>query len=938
MKNLLFTLSIIFSSMSLVAQTQLHDVKKKSQYDIAYQVWMLDNGLTVIVHEDNSDPIVHVEVTYHVGSNREQIGMTGFAHFFEHMMFQGSENVGDDEHFKIISESGGTMNGTTNRDRTNYYQTIPSNQLETALWLEADRMGFLLDAVTQKKFENQRDAVKNEKMQNQVNVPYGMLWEVKDQTLYPKGHPYSWPTIGYVDDLDRVTVNELKDFFMRWYGPNNAYLVVSGDVKTNDVITLAQKYFGSIPKGQDVRKLRVPRVILPQKKYRKFADRIYFPLAAFVYPTVGNHHKDEAPLDALANIMGGNNNSQFYKEFVKTEKAVQAMVMHPCSELSGEFMIQVVSYPEFTFAETEDKVNEIINNFDAYITQESLDRFKATMRSNIIDGLSSVQGKASQITSWAYLMDFINNEPYNFGKEIDRYEAVTLEDVKRVYKKYIKNKNSVGIDYFPLPFGSEDSVKSVNPFSHVPFKKDPQYDGLTYQKPVDNFDRSVRPTPGVAKTVKIPIYYETNINSMASEGGVSVPVIGAESEEVPKVNILITLEGGDLLIDDLKNAGISDLTAMLLNEGTKNFTTEEISSKLDKLGSSISFSSGSRSSSIFISSLVSNIDQTLDILKEKLFYPAFSEEDFKRNKKQLKESINNSKKSAQNMANEALMNILYGKTIRGTMPTVKGVEKLKLSDVTAFYDRQYNSSLASIVVVGDMTEEQIMPKLKFLNLWEGREQSINKNIPMIPIEGKTIYLVHKPGPQSIITLAHEGLKYDPYGDYYKAGVMNFLLGGTFSSRLNLNLREDKGYTYGIRSRFDGNDTDGIFYISTSVRSEATDSALTEIYSEFEQYIAKGISKDELDFTKNSIANSDALRYETPYQKARFLGRIQRYGLQRDYISKQKEILNNLTTQDIKTLANKHLDNENHVVVVVGNKYALKDKLKKFGKVVELKIK
>ena len=443
MKNLLLSIIIVVFSLSAFSQTKIHTASKSSSYDIPYEVWTLDNGLTIIVHEDHSDPIVHVEITYHVGSNREQIGMTGFAHFFEHMMFQGSENVGDDEHFKIISESGGTMNGTTNRDRTNYYQTIPSNQLETALWLEADRMGFLLNAVTQEKFENQRDAVKNEKMQNQINIPYGMLWEVKDQTLYPKGHPYSWPTIGYVDDLDRVTVNELKDFFLRWYGPNNAYLVVSGDVKTEDVISLSQKYFGPIPRGQEVRKLRVPRVILPQNKYRKFADRIYFPLATFVYPTVGLHHKDEAPLDALADMMGGNNSSQLYKEFVKSEKAVQATVTHPCSELSGEFMIQVVSYPEFSFAETEEKVNEIINNFDSFITQDGLDRFKASMRSDIIDGLSSVQGKASQLTSWAYLLDINKNEPYNFSKEIERYEAVTLEDVKRVYNKYIKKIEKV---------------------------------------------------------------------------------------------------------------------------------------------------------------------------------------------------------------------------------------------------------------------------------------------------------------------------------------------------------------------------------------------------------------------------------------------------------------------------------------------------------------
>jgi len=934
MKNLLSLILALFTSSLLYSQTLKHKISPANDYDIAYEVWELDNGLTIIVHEDDSDPMVHVEVTYHVGSNREQIGITGFAHFFEHMMFQGSDNVGDDEHFKIISESGGIMNGTTNRDRTNYFETIPSNQLETALWLEADRMGFLLDAVTEEKFENQRDAVKNEKMQNQINIPYGMFWEIKDQTLYPEGHPYSWPTIGYVDDLDRVTVNELKDFFMRWYGPNNAYLVVAGDVKTEDVLALSKKYFGSIPRGQEVRDLRVPRVNLPQNKYRKFADRIYFPMAAFVYPTVPNYHRDEPALDALSDMMGGGNNSLFYKEFVKTEKAVQASVSHPCSELSGEFLIQIISYPDYTFAETEEKINNLINNFEKYITEEALERFKSTMRSDIIDGLSSVRGKASQLTSWAYLLD----EQHNFSKEIERYEAVTIEDVKKVYRKYIMNKNSVGIDYFPLPPFSEDSVQSINPFAHVPFKKDPQYDGLTYTKPTDTFDRSVRPTAPAAKAVSVPVYYESNVNQLAGENQNSIPVIGAENNEVPKVNILITLEGGDLLIDNTKKAGLSQLTAMLLNESTENFTTEEMSAKLDNLGSSISFSSGGRTSSIFVSSLVSKIDETIALLEEKLFNPAFDEEDYKRINKQYKESINNSKKSAQNMARQAVTELMYGNSIRGTMPSVKGVEKIKLSEVKEFYKKQYNSKLASVVVVGDITKEEMLPRLRFLNKWEGSDVIINKNLPIEEIEGKTIYLVHKPGPQSIITLAHKGLKYDVDGDYYKAGVMNFPLGGAFSSRLNLNLREDKGYTYGIRSGFDGNDTDGMFSISTSVRSEATDSALTEIYKEFENYINEGINEEELTFTKSSIANSDALKYETAFQKSRFLARIQRYGLDGNYPNEQKEILNSMTINDVKNLANKYFDKENHIVVVVGNKYALKDKLEKFGKVTELKIK
>lgn len=937
MKKVILLGSTLLFGAATFAQTLIEKVEPApASIDIAYEKWELDNGLTIIVHEDHSDPIVHTEVTYHVGSNREQIGMTGFAHFFEHMMFQGSDNVADEEHFKIVSEAGGTLNGTTNRDRTNYFETLPSNQLETAIWLEADRMGYLLDAVTQEKFENQRDAVKNEKMQNQVNVPYGMFYEVMSQTLYPNGHPYSWPTIGYVDDLDRVTVQELKDFFMRWYGPNNAYLVVAGDVKAEDVVSLANKYFGPIPRGQEVRDLRVPRVNLPQNKYRKFADQVYFPMAAFVYPTVSNYHRDEPALDALADIMGGGNNSPFYQTFVKTEKAVQASVSHPCYELAGEFMINVISYPEYTFAEVEEGVNTLINNFEEHITDEAINRFKTKMRSQIIDGLSSVAGKASQLTGWAYLLD----ESYNFEKELARYEAVTKAEVLKVYHKYIKNKKSAVIDYYPLPYGSNDSIQSVNPNAHVPFKKDKQYEGLSYVKPSDNFDRSTRPVAPEAKPVQIPTYYQGTVNNLLAETNDGIPFIGTETNEVPKVTILITLEGGDLLIqDDIKKAGLSELTAMMLGEGTQNFTTEEISLKLDELGSSISFNSGSRSSSIFVSSLVTNIEPTLDILEEKLFRPGFRADDFKRVKKAYRESINNDKKSANTMARIAFSQSMYGeKNIRGVAASVKSVDKLKLSDVEDFYTKQYSPKLASLVIVGDIPQSEVMPKLSFLNEWKGERVNINKKLNQEVIKDRTIYLVHKAGPQSIILMGHHGLKYDVTGDYFKSQVMNYVLGGAFNSRLNLNLRENKGYTYGIRSGFNGNDTDGSFTISASVKSEATDSSLTQIFLELNNYLKEGITEEELIFTKNSIANSDALKYETARQKAGFLSRIQRYNLDQNYTTIQRDILQSLTSADINALANENIDKDNLVIVVVGNKYKLKDLLAPFGKVTELKLK
>ncbi|MEP2792362.1 MAG: pitrilysin family protein, partial [Kangiellaceae bacterium] len=299
---------------------------------IPYKKYLLDNGLTVILHEDKSDPLVHVDVTYHVGSGREDIGKSGFAHFFEHMMFQGSENVADEQHFKLVTEAGGTMNGTTNTDRTNYFQTVPANQLEKMLWLESDRMGFLVDAVTQEKFEVQRETVKNERGQRVDNQPYGRLNERVSAALYPEGHPYSWPVIGYMEDLNRANVNDLKKFFLNWYGPNNAVVTIGGDIEEKKTLELLVKYFGPIPKGPEVGMPEKLAVTLDKDRYISMEDNVHLPLVYMSMPTVSLRHEDEAPLDLLAQILGGGKTSLFYKNLVKNQLAVQASVSHPCAE------------------------------------------------------------------------------------------------------------------------------------------------------------------------------------------------------------------------------------------------------------------------------------------------------------------------------------------------------------------------------------------------------------------------------------------------------------------------------------------------------------------------------------------------------------------------------------------------------------------------------
>ena len=943
-KNMLVA-ALFIATTPIIAQPELVDKveAKPGENIIAYEKWKLPNGLTILMHEDHSDPLVHVEVTYHVGSARETPGKSGFAHFFEHMMFQGSDHVEDEEHFKIVSGAGGNMNGTTNRDRTNYFETVPSNYLETALWLEADRMGFLVDAVTIKKFENQRATVKNEKGQNYLNVPYGTVGEIKDQNLYPPGHPYSWPTIGYTDDLDSSTVVDLKNFFLRWYGPNNAILTIAGDFNKELALKWVNKYFGTIPMGPAVKKMRLDRPVLPSDQYATIEDDIFIPLVQFTYSSVPLYHRDEPALDMLASIMGGDNNSIFYKNFVKSEKAVEAAVFNPCFELSGEFTLYVAAYPTETLEDIDKEIRATIDQFEKEILtgpgiEEELKRVQAEMTSNLLNVMSSVGAKAGTLTSWEMLMP---GRKFNLNQDIARYNAVTKADLVMVFNKYIKNKKAVVVNVIRKPYDPdqkpEDRAKKVsfNPNSHLNVKHDKQYDGMKYVKAKDDFDRSVQPSPAMAIPAVIPKYYKSSFDNGMS-------VIGTKFDEFPKVTLLLEMSGGHLLEEDM-NHGVGAVTAAMMNEGTEKYTTEQISAELAKLGSVINFSSDHNSTDVFIQSLTENLDQTLVLLEEMLLRPRFSAEDFKRVKKQTLEAIKNQRTSASLTANKAFMNLMYGNTILGSHFTgsYKTVDKVKLEEVKAYYNKAYSPSVTNLVIVGPVDQSTIMPKLAFLKNWKGKEVKLPEIKSLPKYDGTQVFLIDREGaPQSEIRIGHQGHKFDYNGTYFKSTVMNYALGGAFNSRINLNLREDKGYTYGARSFFRGGHYPGPFVAAAGVRTSATDSAIVEFMSEINKYKADGITDEELSFTKSSLLQRNILNYESPFQKANFLSNIAEYDLPDNYIDEQQDILTSLTKADINKLAKEQLKPDEMVILVVGNSYVVKKKLEKlgYGKVKELDVK
>ena len=934
MKKVKLIIAGMMSCMALSTIAQPTLIEKVEAKDgkqvIPYERWKLPNGLTVLLHEDHSDPLLDVMVTYKVGSNRESNGKTGFAHFFEHMMFEGSKHLADKEHFKIITNAGGTFNGFTERDKTTYYETMPSNYLETALYLESDRMGFLLDSLTQHKFEIQRDAVKNEKSQNEENQPYaiGFLEEI-NKALYPDRHPYNWPVIGYVDDLNHATIDDVKNFFMRWYGPNNAILSISGDFTIADALPMIDKYFGNLKAGPEVKKLRVPAVIIPTDKYTAYKDRVYFPLNLRVYPTVPSYHRDEAALDVLAYMMGGSNNSIFYKNFVKSKMAVQAAVQHSSSELTSEFQFQIVAYPpddfnlEKLFSDLDAKVKATIDEFEKTgITDDALQRAKSYYETNEYDRLSTVFGVNSTISEWERLL----GKSSSISDEIDRYEKVTKEDIARVLGKYIKGSGAAILNTYPI-MNDKDSVKSINPHAGETFPPNPEYAGLTYSPNPDKFDRSVRPTPGAFKPAKVPDYYTSKMPN-------GLTVIGTKNTETPLVTIVMRIDGGSLVLpaDQLKKLGVAELTASIMNEGTKNFTTEQVSAELEKLGSSISFDASKENTTVRITCLNKNLDATLKLFEEKLLNPGFRDDDFKLAKKQFEEDIKNQFYNPELTAQKNFDFAIYGSSVMGLFPTIKSVDNIDVKDLKDFYSNYYSPSVSSLIIVGNVEEKDVMPKLDFLKKWQAKEVKIQPIPEPVPATEPQFFLVNKTAASSsVIIEGYSSLKYDVTGDFYKNRIANFAFGENSSSRLFLDLREQKGYTYGIYSNFSGTKNTGDFTIFSSVKRSATAASLAQISRDFNDYVTNGITDAELESTKSSMLNEEALKYEAPYQKASFLSRIVEYNLDKDYTAKQNAVLKSITKAEVNAQIKKYFDANKLTTVVVGDKAIIEAQLDKAAK-------
>ncbi|CAM3503859.1 Protease 3 precursor [Vibrio aerogenes CECT 7868] len=904
--------------------------EQPGKVSIPYSKYRLKNGLTVILSPDHSDPLVHVDVTYHVGSAREIPGRTGFAHFFEHMMFQGSKHVGDQEHSRLITEAGGSMNGSTNRDRTNYYETVPANQLEKVLWLESDRMGFLLEAISQRKFEIQRDTVKNERAQNYDNRPYGLIWEKMGEAMFPAQHPYSWQTIGYVKDLDVVDVNDLKAFFLRWYGPNNAVLTIGGDLNETQTLAWIQKYFGSIPSGPAVNKPEKKPVSLQSDRFVTMEDRIQQPMVVIGWPTEYPGAKSQTSLDVLAQVLGDGSNSLMYQSLVKTQKAMSAGAFQKCGELACTFYMYAIrgSGSGNSLRELRDDMLSVVRKLaDDGVVPERLDEIKGMSKADAIFALQSVDGKVRQLAS----NQTFYGQPDRMQEEIRNIEAVSPKSVHHVLSRYILNHPKVTLSV--VPRGKKSlAVQTANFIapehkSAVHHKISDQ--DLQYRQVKDNFDRSLMPAVASPVNPKLPQLYSSYFDN-------GIEVMGTETEETPTVLITIRFPAGNRYVKTGKE-GLAELTASLMEEGTLNHSSESIESALDKLGSTLSVSAGSYTTSMTISALSKNLEPTLAIVNDVLFHPKFSKSDFNRLKNQMIQGTIYQHQKLNWLASQATRQVLFDHSVfsrvsDGTQASISG---LTLEDVHNFYQHHYTPHGAQVVVVGDISEREAMKSLSFLSHWKGDVAPLLDPQFVSPDGDQKIYLVDKAGAsQSIVRFVRQGLPFHATGEQFLTQLTNFNLAGNFNSRMNQNLREDKGYTYGMNGYVSGNRETGAIIFSAPVRRDATVGAIQEIRKELEQFSKSGLSEEEMQFMRLAVGQQEALAYETPSQKAGLIAGIMTYSLDKDYLQQRNRIISAVKRDVLNQLAKKWFNPDDYQIIVVGDMKQLKPQLKKLNLPVE----
>jgi zinc protease len=926
-KKILF----IAFAISLVA-CNTEKKETKTSLNVAFEKFELKNGLQVVFHIDKSDPVVAVELMAHVGSAREIAGRTGFAHLFEHLLFLESENLGKGGLDKMSARIGGSgANGSTSRDRTNYLQTIPNDAVEKMIWAEADKLGWFINTVTNPVLAKEKQVVKNEKRQSYDNRPYGHNQVIIDRNLYPKDHPYNWQVIGSLEDLQNATLTDVKNFYKKWYTPNNSTLVLSGDFDPKQAKEWVHKYFDEIPRGKEITPQEKRPGIVKASKLLYFEDNFArLPMLTFAWPAVELYHKDTYAINILTQYLSQGKNAPLNQVLVDELKLTSFTSMGAyTSELAGQIQLGVRGFNNVDLNNINNGIKKAFENFEENgIPEKDLNRIKAGLETRFYNNLSSVLGKGTTLASY----NTYAGDPSFINKQIELTLGISKEDVMRVYNTYIKGKNFIATSFVPkgmaklaLKGSKEAIIKEEKIVQGAEEKFDPKT-AAKYTKTPSTFDRSIEPPYGKSPELNVPNVWNDELSN-------GMKVYGIENSEVPLVRFNVVIDGGQLL-EKMEKIGVANLTARLLNRGTKNKTVAQLQEAIQELGASINVSASKENITISGNTLSKNYTKTLALIEEMLLEPRWDVTEFELIKKSVVGNIRQQEASPTAIAQNVYNELIYGKDnirSKNTLGTIASMDNIVLDDLKSFYSNYISPSVAKMHIVGDIDKEKVMASLETINSkWTAKEVTIPVyKTPKAPNK-PTVYFYDVPkAKQSVINFGAPALAVTDK-DYYPATVMNYILGGGgFASQLTQELREGKGYTYGINSRFSGTKAAGAFTISSRVRTNVSLESAELVKKIITDY-PTNFSEKDLETTKGFLIKSNARRFETMRAKLNMLQNMSNYNLTADYVKDREKIVNEMTIEKIQELAKKYINPNKMIWLFVGDAESQLDRLNELG--------
>ena len=927
-KNLLIS---IFSLALLVSACSPGN-QKSDELSLDYKKYTLENGMDVILHKDSSDPIVAVSILVHVGSNREKPGRTGFAHYFEHMLFQRSENVPNGGFFKNINEWGGTFNGGTWTDGTIYYEVVPKDALEKVLWMESDRMGFFINAVSLASLEGEKPVVQNEKRQRVDNQPYGHTQSVILKALYPEGHPYNWTVIGELEDLQNATLEDVKEFYEQWYGPNNATLVIAGDIEYEDIESMVEKYFGEIPsRGIDTPMDPQPVSLNETKSFFYEDNFAQLPEFRLTFPTVEQFHPDQWALDALGDILSDGKRAILYKSLVEeAELAPGVSAYNSSNELAGTFTIRVRANKGTDLDSVKSVVDAALERFDSVgFNVKDLDRIKAGIETQYYNGISSVLGKAFQLAQY----NEYAGDPEYYKTDIANIKAVSKEDVMRVFKKYILSKNRIETNFVPKGAGELSAAgaaladiqeEGINQYGQSEVIE--EEGDFTIVKTESAFDRSVEPDFGEKPLVTPPTIW-------TDETANGIKVYGVEANELPLVNFSMRIMGGHYL-DDPSKVGVANLMTDIMMEGTANKTPEELEDAIGQLGANLRMFTANEYIQVSGNCLARNFDATMALVQEILLDPRWDEEEFDRIINQTLQSIKQRETRPNSIASIVLNKKLYGENHILSHPTSgyeDHVSRISIDDLKEYYAKYFAPNVTNYHIAGNVTQSQAIEALgRLTSEWEKREVVIpTYELAPVPTEPQVYFVDVPKAKQSVIRMARLTVDADDPA-FNEIMVANDRLGDGSSGRLFQILREEKQFTYGAYS-FPARNAmaPSIFGAASSVKSSTTKDALDTFKEVIGGYGAT-FTQEDLDKTQTAMIKENARNFETLNNLLGILHNISTYNLPQDYIDREQKTVTDATIESIQATAAEYFDLSKYIFVIVGDKETQFDQLRVDG--------